>query len=132
MPTVNLVPEDSTDPIVAEVFADIKATKKVDFMETPDAYYDNLAKRIEVLKIKRIDEKQEDLRRLRVLIDGAEEHSYLLQIFMKDAATLYREPGAGPFFYELIQRKGDRGFGAGNFRSLFESIEREQRSQGRI
>ena len=66
------------------------------------------------------------------IIDGAEEHSYLLQIFMKDAATLYKDQGAGPFFYELIQRKGDRGFGAGNFRSLFESIEREQRSQGRI
>jgi 4-hydroxyphenylpyruvate dioxygenase len=104
----------------------------VDFMETPDTYYDNLQKRLEVLKIGRIDEKPEDLRRLRILIDGGKEHSYLLQIFMKDAATLYHEPGAGPFFYEIIQRKGDRGFGAGNFRSLFESIEREQRSQGRI
>jgi 4-hydroxyphenylpyruvate dioxygenase len=110
----------------------LRATKKVEFMETPDSYYDNLAKRIEVLKIRRIDENPDDLRRLRILIDGAEEHSYLLQIFMKDAASLYREPGAGPFFYELIQRKGDPGFGAGNFRSLFESIEREQRSQGRI
>ncbi|HMK72621.1 MAG TPA: VOC family protein [Myxococcaceae bacterium] len=110
----------------------LRATKMIDFMETPDSYYDNLQKRIEVLNIKRIDEKPEELRRLRILIDGGKEHSYLLQIFMKDAATLYREPGAGPFFYEIIQRKGDRGFGAGNFRSLFESIEREQRSQGRI
>ena len=110
----------------------LRATRMVDFMETPDTYYDNLQKRLEVLKIGRIDEKPEDLRRLRILIDGGKEHSYLLQIFMKDAATLYREPGAGPFFYEIIQRKGDRGFGAGNFRSLFESIEREQRSQGRI
>jgi len=110
----------------------LRATRMVDFMETPDTYYDNLQKRLEVLKIGRIDEKPEDLRRLRILIDGGKEHSYLLQIFMKDAATLYHEPGAGPFFYEIIQRKGDRGFGAGNFRSLFESIEREQRSQGRI
>jgi 4-hydroxyphenylpyruvate dioxygenase len=110
----------------------LRATKMIDFMETQDSYYDNLQKRIEVLKIKRIDENPDDLRRLRILIDGAKEHSYLLQIFMKDAATLYREQGAGPFFYEIIQRKGDQGFGAGNFRSLFESIEREQRSQGRI
>ena len=44
-----------------------------------------------------------------------------------EAAGLYGDPEAGPFFYEIIQRKGDRGFGAGNFRALFESIEREQR-----
>ena len=40
---------------------------------------------------------------------------------------LYGEPEAGPFFYELIERRGDQGFGAGNFRALFESIERQQR-----
>ena len=45
---------------------------------------------------------------------------------MKESAGLYNDPKAGPFFYEIIQRKGDRGFGAGNFRALFESIEREQ------
>jgi 4-hydroxyphenylpyruvate dioxygenase len=50
----------------------------------------------------------------------------MLQIFLKDSAGLYKDVGAGPFFYELIQRKGDQGFGAGNFRALFESIEREQ------
>ena len=50
----------------------------------------------------------------------------MLQIFLKDSAGLYHDPAAGPFFYELIQRKGDQGFGAGNFRALFESIEREQ------
>jgi 4-hydroxyphenylpyruvate dioxygenase len=53
----------------------------------------------------------------------------MLQIFLKESAGLYRDPKAGPFFYEVIQRKGDRGFGAGNFRALFESIEREQRKQ---
>ena len=47
----------------------------------------------------------------------------------KDSAGLYGEPEAGPFFYEIIQRKGDQGFGAGNFRALFESIEREQQRE---
>jgi len=50
----------------------------------------------------------------------------MLQIFLKESAALYGDASAGPFFYEIIQRKGDRGFGAGNFRALFESIEREQ------
>ncbi len=59
-------------------------------------------------------------------MDGDREHSYLLQIFLKESAGLYKEPAAGPFFYEIIQRKGDEGFGAGNFRALFESIERLQ------
>ncbi len=51
---------------------------------------------------------------------------------MKDAASLYKDPKAGPFFYEIIQRKGDQGFGGGNFRALFESIERQQKAEGRI
>ena len=110
----------------------MKKTGSIHFMDTPDTYYDQLPKRLEVFGIKRIDEKQEDLRRLRILIDGNKEHSYLLQIFMKDAATLYGERDAGPFFYEVIQRKGDKGFGAGNFRSLFESIERDQKAAGRV
>ena len=60
------------------------------------------------------------------IVDGGAPGSYLLQIFLKDSAGLYGDPQAGPFFYEIIQRKGDQGFGAGNFRALFESIEREQ------
>jgi 4-hydroxyphenylpyruvate dioxygenase len=107
-------------------------TRAVSFMETPDSYYDQLGKRLEVFGIGRIDENPDDLRRLRILIDGNKEHSYLLQIFMKDAASLYGEREAGPFFYEVIQRKGDKGFGAGNFRSLFESIERDQKAAGRV
>ena len=55
----------------------------------------------------------------------------MLQIFLKESSGLYKDPNAGPFFYEIIQRKGDRGFGAGNFRALFESIEREQQKTGR-
>jgi 4-hydroxyphenylpyruvate dioxygenase len=64
-------------------------------------------------------------------VDGAGPGSYLLQIFLRDAAGLYHEPEAGPFFFEIIQRKGDQGFGAGNFRALFESIERDQQQEGR-
>ncbi len=48
---------------------------------------------------------------------------------MKESATILHDPSAGPFFFEIIQRKGSPGFGAGNFRALFESIERQQREQ---
>jgi len=103
----------------------------VEFMPTPGTYYDALPDRLNRMKVKRIDEDIDVLRELEILVDGDKEHSYLLQIFMKDAAALYREPEAGPFFFEIIQRKGDQGFGGGNFRALFESIERQQKSEGR-
>jgi len=98
----------------------------VTFMPTPGSYYDMLPERIEKSGIGKIDEDISTLRELEVLIDGAHHHQYMLQIFLKDSAGLYGDRAAGPFFYEIIQRKGDRGFGAGNFRALFESIEREQ------
>jgi 4-hydroxyphenylpyruvate dioxygenase len=98
--------------------------RDVRFMPTPDAYYDALPERLERLGIERVDESLEELRQLGILVDGAETERYLLQIFLRDSAGLYGSADAGPFFYELIQRKGDRGFGAGNFRALFESIER--------
>jgi 4-hydroxyphenylpyruvate dioxygenase len=66
------------------------------------------------------------------LVDGEKNAEYMLQIFLKDAASLYKEDEAGPFFFEIIQRKGDKGFGAGNFRALFESIERQQKEDGVI
>jgi 4-hydroxyphenylpyruvate dioxygenase len=110
---------------------DMRETAGIEFMPTPGAYYDALPERIQALGIQRIDEDLEELRRLQVLVDGDKERSYLLQIFMKDAASLYKDQNAGPFFYEIIQRKGDQGFGGGNFRALFESIEREQKSTGR-
>src|SRR5688572_18580686 len=102
----------------------------VTFMPTPGSYYDMLPDRIEQTGIKQIDEDIAVLRELEILVDGERDHTYMLQIFLREAAGLYKDPGAGPFFYEIIQRKGDRGFGAGNFRALFESIEREQRKQG--
>jgi 4-hydroxyphenylpyruvate dioxygenase len=83
------------------------------------------------LGVERIDEDIELLRRLEILVDGSSREHYLLQIFMREQAVLFRDPQAGPLFIELVQRKGDRGFGAGNFRALFESIERQQQREGR-
>jgi len=103
----------------------------VAFMATPGTYYDALPERIRTSGIGRIDEDVGALRELGILVDGAGPGAYLLQIFLREAAGLYGEPAAGPFFYEIIQRKGDQGFGAGNFRALFESIEREQQAEGR-
>jgi 4-hydroxyphenylpyruvate dioxygenase len=74
-----------------------------------------------------IDESLEELSDLQILVDGSARGRYLLQIFLAEAALAHEDPRAGPFFFEIIQRKGDAGFGAGNFRALFESIEREQR-----
>ena len=102
----------------------------VSFMPTPGTYYDMLPERIAKSGIDLIDEDIDVLRELEVLIDGDHHHAYMLQIFLKESAGLYADSSAGPFFYEIIQRKGDRGFGAGNFRALFESIEREQRERG--
>ena len=116
---------------------DIQATVRglrahgVQFMATPGAYYDALPARIAASGIGRIEEPIDELRRLGILVDGAGEGRYMLQIFLRDSAGLYGEPEAGPFFFEIIQRKGDQGFGAGNFRALFESIEREQLGAGR-
>jgi 4-hydroxyphenylpyruvate dioxygenase len=98
----------------------------VSFMPTPGSYYDMLPERIARTGIAAIDEDLAILRELEILVDGDQHRAYMLQIFLKESAGLYSDPSAGPFFYEIIQRKGDRGFGAGNFRALFESIEREQ------
>jgi 4-hydroxyphenylpyruvate dioxygenase len=62
------------------------------------------------------------MKRDRILIDGDKEHGLLLQIFTQNAI--------GPIFFELIQRKGNEGFGEGNFRALFESIEADQIKRG--
>src|SRR3954471_22792343 len=98
----------------------------VEFMPTPGSYYDVLPARLERIGVGGIDESIDVLRELEILVDGEKSHEYLLQIFLKEAAGLYHDPEAGPFFFEIIQRKGDQGFGAGNFRALFEAIEREQ------
>ncbi len=101
------------------------------FMPAPGTYYDLLPQRLTALGVNGIDEDIETLRQLEILVDGQRDRNYLLQIFMKDAATLFGDPQAGPFFIELLQRKGDQGFGGGNFRALFESIEMQQQIDGR-
>ena len=68
------------------------------------------------------DEDLERLRRSRILIDGNPGGGLLLQIFTKTVI--------GPIFFEIIQRKGDEGFGEGNFRALFESMEQDQINRG--
>ena len=97
----------------------------VEFMKTPPAYYDALPERLAKLGITNVKEELRELERLQILVDGAHD-KYMLQIFMREASTMYDDSRAGPFFYEIIQRAGDEGFGYGNFRALFESIERAQ------
>jgi 4-hydroxyphenylpyruvate dioxygenase len=118
---------------VADIRAAVRGLRAggVEFMPTPGSYYDLLPARLDATGIGRLDEPLEELRELGLLVDGAAAGRYLLQIFLRDSAGLYHEPEAGPFFFEIIQRKGDQGFGAGNFRALFESIEREQQREGR-
>ena len=92
----------------------------VEFLRVPDTYYDELPSRVG-----RIDEPMDEIKDLGILVDRDEE-GYLLQIFTKpvqDRPTV---------FFEIIQRKGARGFGKGNFRALFESIEREQAKRGNL
>lgn len=92
----------------------------VEFLDVPDNYYDNLTDRVG-----EIDENLDELKRLKILVDRDEE-GYLLQLFTKpleDRPTL---------FIEIIQRKGSRGFGQGNFQALFESIEKEQERRGNL
>jgi 4-hydroxyphenylpyruvate dioxygenase len=100
--------------------------RSVKMMPTPRAYYDRLPTRLGELGIGSISEDLGSLEELEILVDGSGPNAYLLQIFLKDFGGLYGSPEAGPFFFEIIQRKGDMGFGAGNFRALFESIERQQ------
>jgi 4-hydroxyphenylpyruvate dioxygenase len=106
----------------SDIITTVRALKArgVEFLDTPNAYYDDLLDRVG-----KIDESIEPLRELKILVDRDEE-GYLLQIFTKpveDRPTL---------FYEIIQRKGAKSFGAGNFKALFESIEREQASRGNL
>ena len=99
----------------------------VEFMDTPKAYYQALPERLANLGITNVKEEIAELERLQILVDGAED-KYMLQIFLREAKALHDDMRAGPFFYEVIQRCGDEGFGYGNFRALFESIERFQKT----
>jgi 4-hydroxyphenylpyruvate dioxygenase len=104
--------------------------RSVEFLRTPGTYYDALPERLAQQRVPPIREAMDKLRHLGIQVDGNMD-GYLLQIFMKDAALYYQDPAAGPFFLELIQREGARSFGEGNFRALFEAIEREQTGENK-
>jgi 4-hydroxyphenylpyruvate dioxygenase len=92
----------------------------VEFLKTPETYYEDLPTRVG-----EIAESEEDLKRLGILVDRDDE-GYLLQIFTKplgDRPTI---------FFEIIERHGARGFGEGNFKALFEAIERDQAARGNL
>ncbi|MBT8220186.1 MAG: 4-hydroxyphenylpyruvate dioxygenase [Bacteroidia bacterium] len=95
-------------------------SRGVEFLEVPDTYYDALKDRVGD-----IDERIDTLRDLNILVDRDEE-GYLLQIFTK---TVNPRP---TMFFEIIQRKGATSFGKGNFKALFEAIEREQELRGTL
>lgn len=108
----------ATDDIIHTV-GELKR-RGVDFLHVPEVYYDDLFERVG-----EIDEDMKALKKLNILVDRDDE-GYLLQIFTKpveDRPTL---------FYEIIQRKGAKSFGKGNFKALFEAIEREQALRGNL
>lgn len=111
---------------IALLCRDIRATvaklqeNGIEFLRVPDTYYEEIIDRVGA-----IDEDVEDLKKLGILVDRDDE-GYLLQIFTKpveDRPTV---------FYEILQRKGCKGFGKGNFKALFVSIEEEQRRRGNL
>jgi len=115
--------------IALRVFDILDAIKKmrhrgVEFLRIPDTYYTNLAKGLANSKV----DVQEDLKviqELNILVDY-DDNGYLLQLFtrpVEDRPT---------FFVEIIQRHNHQGFGAGNFKSLFEAIEMEQADRGNL
>jgi 4-hydroxyphenylpyruvate dioxygenase len=92
----------------------------VEFLKVPSTYYDHLLERVG-----KIDENAAPLKRLGILVDRDEE-GYLLQIFTKPVQV------RPTVFFEIIERKGAQSFGAGNFKALFEAIEREQALRGNL
>jgi 4-hydroxyphenylpyruvate dioxygenase len=113
----------ATDDILSTVAA--LRSRGIEFLSTPpDSYYEAIPDRVGKFD-HQVKEDIESIKKLGIMVD-ADEEGYLLQIFTKpveDRPTL---------FFEIIQRMGARGFGAGNFKALFESIEREQAKRGTL
>ena len=112
----------NTETIIETVKA--LTERGVEFLTVPDNYYDKLRKNLPDMSIK-VDEDIDTLQKYKILLDH-DEKGYLLQIFTKpveDRPTL---------FYEVIQRRNHDGFGAGNFKALFVSIEEEQGKRGNL
>ncbi|MGH8197825.1 MAG: 4-hydroxyphenylpyruvate dioxygenase [Steroidobacteraceae bacterium] len=104
-----------------DIYASVDALRAngVEFQDTPDTYYEGVDARV--------TGHQESLGRMKergILVDGSIKDGILLQIFTKNVI--------GPIFFEIIQRKGNEGFGEGNFKALFESIELDQERRGVI
>lgn len=100
---------------------DVLSGRGIPFQDTPDTYYDLLDERVQGH-----GEPTQELKNRKILVDGAptDGQGLLLQIFTQNAI--------GPIFFEIIQRKGNEGFGEGNFKALFESIELDQMRRGVI
>ena len=107
-----------TDDIITTVRSLME--RGVDFLATPHTYYEDVLERVG-----KIDEDIEQLAELGILLDHDDE-GYLLQIFSK---PIVNRPTV---FFEVIERKGARGFGEGNFKALFEALEREQALRGNL
>jgi len=108
--------------LCGDIITTVKKLKAngVEFLSVPDSYYEELAHRVG-----EIEEPIDEIKALKILVDKDQE-GYLLQLFTKpveDRPTV---------FFEIIQRKGSRGFGKGNFKALFESIEAEQAKRGNL
>jgi len=106
-----------TDDIYRTV--DALRARGIEFQDTPSTYYEGIDARVVGHR-----ETLSELQRRSILIDGDAASGILLQIFTKNAI--------GPIFFEIIQRKGNDGFGEGNFQALFESIELDQKRRGAI
>ncbi len=100
---------------------EVLRSRGIPFQDTPDTYYELVDERV-----KGHGEPTPELAKRRILMDGAptEGQGLLLQIFTQNVI--------GPIFFEIIQRKGNEGFGEGNFKALFESIELDQMRRGVI
>ena len=105
----------------SDIYATVDALRGngIHFQDTPATYYEGVPARVEGHR-----EKLEELSKRSILIDGSAKDGVLLQIFTTNVI--------GPIFFEIIQRKGNEGFGEGNFRALFESIELDQERRGVI
>jgi 4-hydroxyphenylpyruvate dioxygenase len=104
-----------------DIYASVDALRSlgVEFQETPATYYEGVDARVTGHR-----ERLDELERRDILIDGSADQGILLQIFTKNVI--------GPIFFEIIERKGNDGFGEGNFKALFESIELDQKRRGVI
>lgn len=112
--------------LTSNIISTIQAMRlqEVAFLEVPDTYYE---KEVFEARMGKIDEDVEELKRLKILVDRDSVDGYLLQLFTK---CVFARP---TLFFEVIQRKGNsHGFGEGNFRALFEAIEREQQLRGTL